>query len=209
MKAAVYLRVSTDDQHPENQRDDLLTMATGRGFTVVREYVEEGISGAKGRDQRPALAELLDDAARGKFKAVFVWRIDRLSRDDTYTGGIALIGELDRYGVDLFSHQETYLDTAGPFRRPLLQIALSIAADERMKTGKRTRAGLARARARGARIGRPETAPPHVALQALRMRQAGLSWREAGAALRVPPETLRRVVRALVKRGSETAPPET
>ena len=93
--AAIYVRVSKDDgsQTTDNQLPDVRQMATGRGYVVAPEhlYTDEA-SGAKGTDERPALAAMLQAAARGRFKAVFVWRLDRLSRDDTFRGGLQMIG---------------------------------------------------------------------------------------------------------------------
>jgi len=154
--AAVYLRVSKDDgsQTTDNQRPEVMQMAAGRGYEVAQVYEDEA-SGAKGVDERPALRRLLDDAARGKFRAVFVWRLDRLSRDDTFRGGLMFLSELDRFGVAVLSHQETWIDSAGPFRAVLVQISLTLAAEERRTLIARTKAGIARARAQGKHVGRP------------------------------------------------------
>ena len=156
--AAIYVRVSKDDgtQTTDNQLPDVQQMAAGRGYVVAPEHLyEDEASGAKGTDERPALAAMLQAAARGRFKAVFVWRLDRLSRDDTFRGGLQMIGELDRFGVALLSHGETWIDTAGPFRSVLVQISLTLAAEERRVLIERTRAGIARAKAAGVHCGRP------------------------------------------------------
>ena len=156
--AAIYVRVSKDDgsQTADNQLPDVQQMAVGRGYVVAPEHVySDEASGAKGADERPALAAMLQAAARGRFKAVFVWRLDRLSRDDTFRGGLQMIGELDRFGVALLSHGETWIDTAGPFRSVLVQISLTLAAEERRVLIDRTKAGIARARVKGTRSGRP------------------------------------------------------
>lgn len=156
--AAIYARVSKEDgsQTTDNQLPDVQQMASGRGYVVAPEHVySDEASGAKGADERPALAALLQAAARGRFKAVFVWRLDRLSRDDTFRGGLQMIGELDRFGVALLSHGETWIDTAGPFRSVLVQISLTLAAEERRVLVTRTKAGIARAKAAGVHCGRP------------------------------------------------------
>lgn len=155
MKAALYLRVSTDDgrQTTANQRPALEQMARARGYEITRTFEDEE-SGAKGKRDRPGLAALLQAAARGEFSAVLVWALDRFSRDDSFTGGLLMIGELDHYRVALLSHQETWLDTAGPFREPLVALSLKMAASERRRLIDRTRAGMARARAEGKHIGR-------------------------------------------------------
>src|SRR6516165_10078848 len=79
-RAALYLRVSTDGQTPENQRRALKAVAAQRGWTVVATYDDNGISGAKGRDQRPGLDAMLRDATRGRFNVVMVWAMDRPGR---------------------------------------------------------------------------------------------------------------------------------
>lgn len=155
--AAIYLRVSKDDgsQTTDNQRPAVEQMAAARGFEVAPEHVYiDQASGAKGADERPALAAMLEAAARGRFRIVFVWALDRLSRDDSYAGGAAMIGELDRLNVAIVSHQETWLDTSGPMRSVLVSFAMLIAADFRRRLIARTHAGFDRARAQLAKSGR-------------------------------------------------------
>lgn len=201
--AAIYVRVSKEDgsQTTDNQLPDVQQMASGRGYVVAPEHVySDEASGAKGADERPALAALLQAAARGRFKAVFVWRLDRLSRDDTFRGGLQMIGELDRFGVALLSHGETWIDTAGPFRSVLVQISLTLASEERRVLIVRTKAGIARAKAAGVHCGRPRALLSDAMLAAARAaKQTGtfhrehakggprwreLSWREVRTALR-------------------------
>lgn len=189
--AAIYVRVSKEDgsQTTDNQLPDVQQMASGRGYIVAPEHVySDEASGAKGADERPALAALLQAAARGRFKAVFVWRLDRLSRDDTFRGGLQMIGELDRFGVALLSHQETWIDTAGPFRMVFVQISLTLAAEERRVLITRTKAGIARARVKGTKSGRPIGVPPAaipdwVGDRAAALVRSGSSWRRAWAVL--------------------------
>lgn len=178
--AAIYLRVSKDDgsQTTDNQRPDVEQMASGRGYTVAPEhlFIDEA-SGAKGADERPALAALLEAAARGRFRAVFVWRLDRLSRDDTFRGGLMMVGELDRFNVALLSHGEPWIDTAGPFRGALVQISLTLAAEERRVLIQRTKAGLERARRAGKQIGRERATLSDAALaRGAELRRRGVGW---------------------------------
>jgi DNA invertase Pin-like site-specific DNA recombinase len=181
--AAIYLRVSKDDgsQTTDNQRPDVEQMATGRGYTVAPEhvYIDEA-SGAKGADERPALAALLAAAARGKFKAVFVWRLDRLSRDGSFYGGALMIADLDRWNVALLSYKETYLDTSGPLRNGLVQFTMDLAADERRKLIDRTNAGIARARAQGKHLGRPRAALSDAMLRRAAVRRLPNTPRDEG-----------------------------
>lgn len=193
--AAVYLRVSKDDgsQTVANQRPEVMQMASGRGYSVALEHVyEDDDSGAKGRDERPALDRLMNAAARGKFSAVFVWSLDRFSRDDSFHGGALMLGDLDRFGVALLSHQQTWMDTSGPFRTGLVQFALCMAADERKKLIERTKRGIDRARREGTRSGKsigrqPAQASTALLARARALRLASLdappSWREIAGQL--------------------------
>lgn len=190
--AAIYVRVSKEDgsQTTDNQLPDVQQMASGRGYVVAPEHVySDEASGAKGADERPALAALLQAAARGRFKAVFVWRLDRLSRDDTFRGGLQMIGELDRFGVALLSHGETWIDTAGPFRSVLVQISLTLASEERRVLITRTNAGIARARVKGTKsgkaIGRPRVQVSEKMIdRAEEWHRRTVSWRIAERQLR-------------------------
>lgn len=188
--AAIYLRVSREDQHPENQRPALEEMAKARGYEIHdsnhptrggdladRVYVDLGISGAKGKADRPALRALLEDAARGMFRAVLVWALDRLSRDGSLAGGLQIVGELDRYKCAVLSYRQTWLDTSGPFREPLIALAFAMADEERRTLIERSKAGVERGRAEGKRPGRPpEPVPEHVQRLAGELRRAGMSW---------------------------------
>lgn len=187
--AAIYLRVSKDDgsQTTDNQRPDVEQMAAGRGYTIAPEHVfidEE--SGAKGADQRPALRALLDAAARGRFRAVLVWRLDRLSRDDSFYGGAMVVADLDRFNIGVLSHQQTWIDTTGPLRNVFVQFAFALAADERSTLIRRTKAGLERARAAGKRLGRPRAELSNAMLDAAaEWYRRTRSWRRVERRLRM------------------------
>ena len=111
-RAALYLRVSTLDQHPENQLLDLRQLAAQRGWTIVHEYTDHGISGARAR--RPALDELLADARQGKFDVVLVWACDRLARSVKHF--LEVLDELNHLNVEFLSYREQ-LDTGGALGR--------------------------------------------------------------------------------------------
>jgi len=141
---AAYFRVSNEDLTIENQRAEVFRMAAARGYEIGEAHVySDEVSGAAAKRDRPGIEALMQAAARGKFAAVFVWALDRFSRDDTFTGGLLMVGELDRYRVALLSYSETWLDTAGPFREPLVALSLKLAAQERAKLIGRTKEGLA------------------------------------------------------------------
>ena len=155
-RAALYLRVSTDGQTVENQRRDLIKLAELRGWEVVATYEDAGISGSKGRDKRPGLNQMLQDARRRKFDLVAVWAIDRLGRSTSTVAGS--IDELAEAGVGMFAHKES-MDTSTAHGRAMLEMAAVFARLEREMIRERVVAGLARARAEGTRLGRPPIHP--------------------------------------------------
>jgi DNA invertase Pin-like site-specific DNA recombinase len=138
-RAALYVRVSTDHQSVENQVRELKEVAERRGWTVVEVYHDAGISGAKGRDQRPGLNAMLKDANRRKFDIVMAWAIDRLGR--SLIDLLGTIAHLEKVGVDLYLDQQN-IDTTTPTGRLLFQITGAFAEFERSMIRQRIRAGL-------------------------------------------------------------------
>jgi DNA invertase Pin-like site-specific DNA recombinase len=148
--AALYARVSTAEQTTANQVDELHRLATARGWEPA--LYEEKESAAK---RRPILDRLMDDARRGKVRAVVVWALDRLDRN--MLACLSRVVELDRLGVPVVSVREPWLDTSGPTRSLLVAVFGWVAEQERARLIERTRAGLDRARREGKRLGRPRT----------------------------------------------------
>jgi DNA invertase Pin-like site-specific DNA recombinase len=146
--AALYMRVSTVDQHPETQLHDLRTLAQQRGFQIVAEYTDR-ISGTKAR--RPGLGDLLQDARRGRFQVVLVWASDRIARSVRHF--LEVLDELNHLGIEFVSFREN-LDTGGPLGRAVVIIIGAIAELERKLIVERVRAGMRRARLEGRHIGR-------------------------------------------------------
>jgi DNA invertase Pin-like site-specific DNA recombinase len=192
MRAAIYARVSTIDQEPENQLRELRHYVEARGWTAV-EYVDRGVSGAKGR--RPALDHLLGEARRRRLDVVVCWRLDRLGRNLRHL--ITLLDELQSLGVGFVSLNEG-IDATTAAGRLQMAVLAAIAAFERDRIVERVRAGLARARTQGVRLGRPRR---RIDPQRL-VTVAGLPEREAARRLGVPRSTLRR---ALVQKPAEPA----
>lgn len=149
MKAALYARVSTLDQHTENQLVELRRYAEARGWTVT-EYVDEGVSGAK--ESRPALDQLLKDAKRRRLDVLVVWKLDRLGRSLRHL--ILTLDELTALGVGFVSLNEG-IDTSTPAGRLQLHILGAIAEFERARVAERVKLGMARAKAQGRSVGRP------------------------------------------------------
>ena len=184
MKAALYARVSTFDQEPENQLQELRRYVDARGW-VVTEYVDRGVSGAK--EKRPALDRLVIDAKRRRFDVLVCWRLDRLGRNLKHL--ITLLDELQAIGVAFVSLAEG-IDATTPAGKLQLHILGAIAEFERSRIQERVMAGLARARSQGRRLGRPPRAVPMADLDAVR----GLPEREAAKRLGVPRSTVQRLL---------------
>jgi DNA invertase Pin-like site-specific DNA recombinase len=153
MRAAMYLRVSTTDrQNTENQRLVLTKVAERRGWEVVQTYEDTGISGAKGRDKRPAFNQMLKDAVRRKFDVAMCWSIDRLGRSVLHVANA--MAELDAAGVALYSDQQA-IDSTTPMGRAMFQMAAVFGEQERQIIRSRVVAGLNRFREQGGKLGRP------------------------------------------------------
>jgi DNA invertase Pin-like site-specific DNA recombinase len=152
-RVAMYLRVSTASQTTENQRQALQAVADQRGWQVVQTFEDAGISGSKGRDQRPGLDALHRAMTRGEFDLVLAWSIDRLGR--SLQDLVGILNEMRSVGCDLYLHQQA-VDTTTPAGKAMLQMCGVFAEFERSMIVDRVNAGLARARAQGKRLGRPK-----------------------------------------------------
>ena len=182
MTAAIYARVSTLDQEPENQLQELRRYVQARGWTAA-EYVDRGVSGAK--DRRPALDDLLRDARRRRFDVLVCWRLDRLGRSLKHL--IGLLEDLQALGVAFVSLAEG-IDATTPAGKLQMHILGAIAEFERERIRERVLAGLQRARSQGKQLGRPKVRPPVGDLQ----RVAGLSASVAAERLGVSRSTVKR-----------------
>jgi DNA invertase Pin-like site-specific DNA recombinase len=175
MRMPINARVSTDDggQDPENQLRQLRQWCNGAGHELVAEYIDKE-SGRKGTNGRKQFAALFEDAHRRKFDCVLFWALDRFTRE----GMIPTIQYLQRlasYGVSFHSFTEPHLATDNELVRDiLLAVLASLAKQEAKRISERTRAGMARARAQGKRIGRP-TLPPALQQKIVKQLEAGLS----------------------------------
>ncbi len=148
-RAALYCRVSTVDQHPETQLNELRQFAANRGFQVAGEYIDHGYCGARAR--RPELDRMMDDAQRHKFDVLLVWACDRLARSTKHL--LQTIDELNGMGIQFLSQREA-IDTEGPLGRAIIVIVSAMAELERCIIAERVKAGMRRARLEGRQIGR-------------------------------------------------------
>lgn len=160
LRAALYARVSTDRQSTENQLRELREAAERLGWEVVEEFIDRGISGAKGRKDRPKLDAMLKGVARKDFDIVASWSVDRLGR--SLIDLVNMLQELHSTGVDLYLHQQG-INTTTPAGKALFGMMGVFAEFERGMIQERVRAGLARAKAKGTKsgkaIGRPAVSP--------------------------------------------------
>lgn len=194
---ALYVRVSTDVQTVENQLRDLMGVAERLQWQVVAVFRDDGISGAKGREQRPGYDSLLKGIARREFDLVAAWSVDRLGR--SLRELVNFLDDLRDRGIDLFLHQQA-LDSSTPAGRALFGM-LSVFSDfERSMIRSRVVAGLERARATGKRLGRPPT-DPMVVERTKRLLQQGTGIRGTARKLKVSPGLVQRIKTEMVQAG--------
>jgi DNA invertase Pin-like site-specific DNA recombinase len=187
-KCAVYARVSTLEQHVETQLYDLRQLAQNRGFEVVAEYTDHGVSGAKAR--RPGLDTLMADARKRKFSVVLVAAFDRMARSTKHF--LQVIDEFDSLGIEFVSRREN-VDTSGPMGRLFLTLIGSIAELESELIRERIRAGMRRRRLEGYRLGRQPLDVDHEAIVADRL--SGMSLTQTAKKYRVSRASVIRFVR--------------
>lgn len=186
-RACLYIRVSTVDQHPETQLYELRQFANQRGFEIVDEYTDHGVSGTKAR--RPALDKLLKDASRHHFDVVLVWSCDRLARSTKHF--LQVLDELNDLGIQFLSQREA-IDTDGPLGRAIVVIVSAVAELERSLIVERVRAGMRRAKLDGRRIGRAPLDVDRIAI--VRDRRFGLSLTQVARKHGVSRATVCRLV---------------
>ena len=194
-RAVLYLRVSTLDQTTANQERELREVAGRMGCEIVQVYKDHGISGAKGRDKRPAFDRLCRDAAQRKFDMVMAWSVDRLGR--SLQDLVGFLSELHALRIDLFLHQQG-LDTTTPGGKAMFQMLGVFSEFERSMIQERVRAGLRRAKDEGKQLGRPRLAPDleKRILDALNARKAtGDSVRKIAARFGVAASTVQTISR--------------
>jgi DNA invertase Pin-like site-specific DNA recombinase len=187
-RAALYLRVSSIDQHPETQLHDLRQLAAQRGLEIVHEYTDR-ISGVKAR--RPGLDALLYDARRGRFDVVLVWASDRIARSVRHF--LEVLDELNHLNIEFVSFREN-LDTSGPLGRAVVTIIGVVSELERSLIVERVRAGMRRARLEGRSIGRRPLDLDREAI--LRDRRQGMSLGQIARNYSISRTTVHRVLQA-------------
>src|SRR5882762_1025944 len=184
MRIGIYARVSTKDQSCELQVRDLRAYCAARGFDLVREYVDVGQSG--GKESRPELNKLMEDARKRQFDAIVVWRFDRFARSTKHL--LLALEEFRSLGVQFVSYQEN-IDTSSPLGQALFTIVSAVAQLERDLIRERVSAGIQNARANGKKLGRPRSEVDRERIQELKAQ--GQSLRQIATKLGVGYGTVR------------------
>ncbi len=192
MRAAIYARVSTADQHAEAQVNQILDYIEARDLELISEHIDNGISGSQSR--RPALDALMAEARRREIDLVVVTKLDRLARSVKHLCDVA--AELEALGVDLVVLDQA-IDTSTPTGRLLFHTLAAVAEFEHDLIRERTRAGLEAARKRGRKLGRPRALDRQGRERLARLKRSGTSIRAIAKQLDVSPTTIQREVTAL------------
>lgn len=187
-KVAIYGRVSQDSQTVENQLQELQAVAQRQGWTVVAIFTDEGISGAKGRDQRPGFDALLKGVARRDFDMIAAWSVDRLGRSLSHL--VAFLGDIQTKGVDLYLHQQG-LDTSTSAGRAMFGMLGVFAELERSLIRERIMSGLRRSTRKSGRRPMPQSRV-HAIRKSLR---EGLSIRATARLHKASPMTVTKIAR--------------
>jgi DNA invertase Pin-like site-specific DNA recombinase len=182
MKVAIYARVSTAHQTADNQLHELQRVAALRGWTIVATYRDDGISGAKGRDGRPALDQMLRAAAKREFDLIAVWSIDRLGRSLQHL--VTTVNDLHAQGVQLYFHQNA-IDTTTPSGKLMFGVFSSFAEFERDLIRERIKLGVERARKEGKKLGRPSSVTDSTRAAIVELYKKGMSPKKISQTLRV------------------------
>lgn len=193
-QVALYARVSTTDQNCENQLRELRAAANRHGWQIVQEFVDHGVSGAKGKDGRPEFAALHQGIARKDFEMVLAWSVDRLGR--SLKDLIEFLQEIHGKGIGLYLHQQG-LDTSTPAGKALFGMMGVFAEFERAMIQERVKAGVARAKANGQRLGRPPLSEdrPKVYREILSLRRDGLGMNAIAKSVGVSSKTVWHVLK--------------
>ena len=192
-KAVIYARVSTIHQTTQNQLLELRAVAERMGWEIVTELTDNGISGAKGRESRPALDQLHQMLQRREIDVVMTWSIDRLGR--SIQNLVALMSDIQSAKVDLYVHQQA-INTQTARGRMVFGIFASLAEFEREMIRDRIHAGLARAKSEGKKLGRPSNVNPSVVTAVKLLKQNGHSNHHIARTLHIGVGTTSRLLAA-------------
>ena len=187
MKVAIYARVSTRDkgQSTDNQLPDLRRYAQAHSWEIYKEYAEEESGGSANREQ---FKQLFADAHQRRFDLVLFWSLDRFSREGVLPT-LQHLNQLEQWGVGFKSYTEQFLDSTGIFKDAVISILAVVAKQERVRLSERTKAGMARTRAKGTVLGAPVKSV-QVIEQVRRLKAGGASNQSIATALKMSPSTV-------------------
>lgn len=197
-RVAIYTRISTHNQTVENQLRELREVCRRNDWEVVAEYKDEGISGAKGREDRKALDEMMKDATRKKFDRVMVWSVDRLGRSLKHL--VNVLDDLNATRINVYAHSQG-IDTATPTGRMMWNFLSIFSEFEREMIKDRIRSGINRARAEGKHLGRPRMSV-EMQQRILELRAQGMGQVKIGRMLGVGTSQVQRLAAASGPAGS-------
>ena len=194
MKAVIYARVSTSQQTVENQLIELRAAARRMGWHIVEEICDSGISGSKGRNQRPGFDKLFQMVQRKQVDVVMSWSIDRLGR--SLQDLVGFMKEVQGAGVDLYIHQQA-INTATPAGRMVFGIFSALGEYERELIRERINAGLARAKAEGKKLGRPSLVNDAIKTSVRMLHERGLTVRQIAKNLGIGVGTTHKLLQTI------------
>lgn len=189
-KVVIYGRVSTNDQTTENQLIKLKEIISTNGWDLIDVYVDEGISGSKGRDKRPQFDRLCKDMVRRKFNRIMVWDVSRLGRSLQHL--VEFLNEVISVNCNLYIHQSG-LDTSTPSGRMMFQMVGVFSEFERSMISERVKLGLQRVQKSGKKLGRPTTITEEVKTEVKFLLDQGLSYSQIQTQIGVPKTTISRI----------------
>lgn len=189
-RVVIYGRVSTSDQTSENQILKLKEVIEINGWNEVDVYIDEGISGSKGRDKRPEFDRMCKDMVRRKFNRILVWDVSRLGRSLQHL--VEFLNDVNSLGVNLYIHQSG-LDTSTPSGRMMFQMVGVFSEFERSMISERVKLGLQRVQKQGKLLGRPRSVTTDLRNQVLELLERGNSYRQIHEILGTPKSTISRI----------------
>ena len=192
-KVCLYARVSTSSQSVDRQLKELTDVADRNGWVIVDQYIDHGISGSKGRDQRPELDRMMKDAVKKKFDVVMCWSIDRLGRSLQHL--IEILNDLNAKNIDMYFDQQS-LDSTTPTGKLMFSLTAAFAEYEKSIIRQRVLSGLENARKKGRVGGRPTNLTSAVQDKILTMKKEGKSIREIRTECSVGTGTIYKVLKA-------------
>ena len=192
-KVCLYARVSTTCQSVDRQLTELTAVADRNGWEIVDQYIDHGISGSKGRDQRPELDRMMKDAVKKKFDVVMCWSIDRLGR--SLQNCIEILNDLNAKNIDLYFDQQS-IDSTTPSGKLMFSMVAAFAEFEKSIIRERVLSGLENARKQGRVGGRPTNLTSAVQDKILTMKKEGKSIKQIKAECSVGTATLYKVLEA-------------